>query len=637
MMVPFFANCGGETPPTPDPEKYDVTCNKGVEVKNPSAIQGEEYITDLVAIDGYIMPSDSTKIKVFIASAESSNYHYSRKSDNEAEFSIDAEYVVGKIDIELNFDAYSVFVTKGAKIEVGKETAIPNTAYATVLSSDGALPRAPTSVKVGDIILTEGYTYSLVENTLSKANFSIDGQYVTGPINIDLSITFTVTVNAAKTIEYKEIAISGSKYQTSFRLPTGSSGTFPSEPTSVKIGNTTLTEEQYDYILEEKSSVAYISIEAQYITGPVYIDLLVGNIYTAEALVSDGSIDLTLSKTSINTLVDYETKISFPADVGDTYHGYRLQDKPTSVTINGSQITDYTYTIDPLRLNEATLKIDKKYLTGAVKIVFATLIANTKWYEFPDWWNYCSTKQGDIPIANEGEIGKIVGVKVNGLLHQVRLIDINHKNAEDAEPEAHCTFEFANVITKSDGEILTTCWNHEDGDISANYHFNLSTLNKFLNDNDDSIFKKLPESLQGAIKEVTKPVAMSEVHTPTLLKYEITPYTTKLFPLSYREISKQTGVVGMQEEGMIYKYYEDYLYEEAIREARIKTALGDDVAQTYWLRSPYTDFGKYAWYVSDGIRGEEDPKPQPGDIRRECVHEGLTLDNQLPVAPAFCI
>lgn len=101
---------------------------------------------------------------------------------------------------------------------------------------------------------------------------------------------------------------------------------------------------------------------------------------------------------------------------------------------------------------------------------------NKKWYEYNDWWNYCSSgKNGEQAMTDD--IGKEVNVTVNGQVHKVRLIGVEHDVlSDDTTKKAHCTFEFSNLLSDSNGYSLATLWNTKDGTSSTNYDYENSDL-----------------------------------------------------------------------------------------------------------------------------------------------------------------
>ncbi|MCQ2795395.1 MAG: DUF6273 domain-containing protein, partial [Bacilli bacterium] len=678
MAISLLASCN-QPAPTPDPEKYEVTCTNGVTVTNPTATYCENYETTLTVNDGTILPDEVTEVtvnevpitacaeyiknndneaifsidgsyvlgpinidlglnyvvtvtngvtleegtelatidtkyettltaitsesalpnsltEVTIGGEPSTNYEYDKKSGTEATFLVEASYVTGPINIELGLN-YAVTVTKGVTLEKGTEGAVPNTKYETTLTvTEGTILPGEVTVKIGGDD-SSYYTYNRDSDT--KATFIVEASYVTGPIDIRLDYLYQVTVTEGVTLKEGTGTIApNTKYETTLTVNSGLS--LPNVLTSVTVNGNKLTS-GYDYELESGLiTKANFSIDAECVTGPINIELGLGTVYIA-ILTASGGETITLSNTVVNTLEDYETTISFS---DETYHNKNFPNAPTSVKVNNEDVT-YTYVVNELKRNEATLKIDKSLLTGDVVITLPQLTDKTKWYEFSDWWNYCSPSEAnDISAATEDDVGQIVGVKVYDLMHKVRLIGIDHKNAEtDVNPEAHCTFEFANVITDSNGAVITH-WDEDD-----NYNFPDSTLNNLLSNNNDCIFKTLPSGLQGAIKQVTKKVGTSKDGTT----YIATEFSTKLFPLAHDEMADHHNFVA-EGEGSKYQYYID-------GGSLVKTPVGSTNAQEYWLRSPGTEWFTQVWFCNrDGV----------------LWFNGIAF-GAFAVAPAFCI
>lgn len=209
-------------------------------------------------------------------------------------------------------------------------------------------------------------------------------------------------------------------------------------------------------------------------------------------------------------------------------------------------------------------------------------------------------------------IGDTKTVEVNGLNHKVRIIGFN----QDKDLEGNSvgiTFEFANVITDSNGKAVTTKWNIKEPKTNEpnNYDFPDSTFNDLLNEGDNSIFKALPIGLQQAIKIVNKKVGLDSSYSTK------TPYSTKLFPLAHDEMVNNESYVA-DGEGTKYQYYIDHPNDAD----RIKRKVGGEVGEFYWLRSPYTgNCSYYAWSVRDGGR----------------LYYYNIYNYAFAVAPAFCI
>ncbi|MCQ2795131.1 MAG: DUF6273 domain-containing protein [Bacilli bacterium] len=192
-------------------------------------------------------------------------------------------------------------------------------------------------------------------------------------------------------------------------------------------------------------------------------------------------------------------------------------------------------------------------------------------------------------------VGDTKTVKINNKDHKVRIIGFNHDYSElpdEGEPDPNkklgITFEFANVITDSDGNAVTTPWNPSG---SKNYDYRSSTLNTFLN---NDVLHMLPSSgdpnnpdLKEVIKQVDKKVGVSTdsgtTYTATSFDGVTYPYP-HLFPLAHDEITVEEETHVASDEGETYQYYKSYEHQRY----RIKKIAGSDERDVYWLRSPYT-------------------------------------------------
>ena len=272
-----------------------------------------------------------------------------------------------------------------------------------------------------------------------------------------------------------------------------------------------------------------------------------------------------------------------------------------------------TYNFNPNK-KEITVKVASNGKC-VIKAIAETPKENLEAYK----WSEIS-QLSEMGLADDlFKVGDIKKVTVNEKDHDVRIIGFNHDALKsDKTKTAGITFEFANVITKSNGDADTTYWNNESA--STNYKYSKSTLNDYLNKDSNCIFNKLPDELKadGIIKEVYKPVAEGS-------SYEINEtYTTKLFPLSYREITASGDTEFVKDEGFTYPFYtgEDYDTDDN----RIKKEVGSEVndfGESYWLRSPAIgeNLSSDAWYVGYG-----------GGLSPGGIYVLLYM-----VAPAFCI
>jgi len=224
----------------------------------------------------------------------------------------------------------------------------------------------------------------------------------------------------------------------------------------------------------------------------------------------------------------------------------------------------------------------KEWQLDGVKFNFSTPITNNitlkasyntvKWY---DDNNYVAN-------LSESNIGLTRGVMVNNQVHKVRLIGINHDDLADGSGnKAHTTWEFANLISDSNGYSLATQW-HDTNDAPQNQDFLNSSIRKALtsegnftrpsgnnilfatkgetqwnNSYTNTILSMLPNGLQNQLKLVNKPVGTGTDYTETT-------YSDKLFLLS----SKEMGYINANDKGFgeTYSYYSGHTTEtDAIR------------------------------------------------------------------------
>lgn len=196
---------------------------------------------------------------------------------------------------------------------------------------------------------------------------------------------------------------------------------------------------------------------------------------------------------------------------------------------------------------------------------------STSWYLDTDYLN--SLKPEDVN-ANGG-VTQVI--PVNGKLHKVRLIGVDHDElADDSGNKAHTTWEFVNYISDSNGYSIATPWNWKFGETSIAQDYPNSNLRKALDGQGNgeiawyekgsptkstayttSVLDMLPKDLQGVLKEVKKDVAIGPNMT-------VKSFNTKLFPLSYREMTTATDTQAA-EEGTTYARYKGMIQDKDIR------------------------------------------------------------------------
>ncbi|MCQ2795129.1 MAG: DUF6273 domain-containing protein [Bacilli bacterium] len=233
------------------------------------------------------------------------------------------------------------------------------------------------------------------------------------------------------------------------------------------------------------------------------------------------------------------------------------------------------------------------------------------------------------------KIGATKKVKINEKDHIVKIIDFNHDYSElpdEGNPDPNkvlgITFEFANVITDSNGNAVTTIWDGEYEVSGNNYDYRKSVLNTFLN---NDVLNMLPSSgdldnpdLKEVIKPVDKKVGVNESETEGSQYYTAISYDGETYPypylflLAYDEMANNGSWV-TEGEGTKYQYYEEYPNQAD----RIKRKVGIESGngEGYWIRSPRANGSYGAWIV--GIDGR---------LRHYSVYSFA-----FAVAPAFCI
>lgn len=281
---------------------------------------------------------------------------------------------------------------------------------------------------------------------------------------------------------------------------------------------------------------------------------------------------------------------------------------------------------------------------------------NVLWKKVQFWWEdtaYLNSLTVD-DVGTENE------VEVNGVIHKVRLIGVDHDDLVTGG-KAHTTWEFVDLISDANGYSLATYWKNTNTTGGSNQDYLNSSVRKAIDgqgNGDCSWFEKdsksystrytgsvlsmLPAALQAVLKNVTKQVATGS-------GYGLTNYNTKLFQLSYREMTQKSSSYA-KEEGTTYQYYKNNDNDNARIKyqvkwhdgARTSSLSGKDVAGAYtgtkysyagynhsienygcihWLRSPITGGGLDAWNVlSDGG-----------------LSNYYVYYNACPVAPAFCL
>lgn len=283
---------------------------------------------------------------------------------------------------------------------------------------------------------------------------------------------------------------------------------------------------------------------------------------------------------------------------------------------------------------------------------------NVLWKKVQFWWEdtaYLNSLTVD-DVGTENE------VEVNGVIHKVRLIGVDHDDLETGG-KAHTTWQFVNAISDANGDCIAAFWHETSTTSGGNYDFINSSIRKALTGKGNasvygwyqktgttkssvynkSLIEMLPAGLVAKMKEVTKKVA-------TTSSYTLTDFTDKLFLLSYREMTPDSSSYA-KEEGATYKYWQnhntnadritkqihgDVVYTTSAKPTDTPYAQAGNTCYNYagynykadatggavlWLRSPGTNGGSVAWLVGRG-----------GSLDSSFVYYSA-----YGVAPAFCL
>lgn len=194
----------------------------------------------------------------------------------------------------------------------------------------------------------------------------------------------------------------------------------------------------------------------------------------------------------------------------------------------------------------------------------------------------------------------------------MRIIGFNHDYTDKDHPDetrVGITFEFASVLTNSSGEAVKNRWG---GPNTCCYPD--SILNAYLNT--DFLPNKIPDDLKNVIKTVYKETTLGHDGV-----YELAHYPTKLFPLSYEEMTNVPSDM-MGHEGFIYQYYDEHDNDVFRIKETAEPASNSGTPTNYWLRS----FPVGMLYVA----GTCEPT---GRLNGRPIIGGITDG----MAPGFCI
>ena len=300
-----------------------------------------------------------------------------------------------------------------------------------------------------------------------------------------------------------------------------------------------------------------------------------------------------------------------------------------------------------------------KFKMPAKNVTYTAKFANENaWFFKTDWWKYCSSgKDGE--QATTADIGQEVNLTVNNQIHKVRLIGVGHDDLYDGSGKAHCTFEFSNLLSDSNGYSLATFWSKQTGQESTNYNYLDSNLRKALDgygngilywyqkdsitksDISKSAYDMLPNELQSKIKTVKKQVACSS-------SYIIDNYEAKVFALTHDEMTESSSEYAKDGEGTTYQYYKDH--DNASSRIKYQVKRHDGAATSYssisdlpypaYNYAGYNDseetYGSYYLLTSPNVSSEQNAWNVNCDGEFDYYYTYVYSDAHA-VAPAFCI
>lgn len=269
------------------------------------------------------------------------------------------------------------------------------------------------------------------------------------------------------------------------------------------------------------------------------------------------------------------------------------------------------------------------------------------------WWE-------ETDILTEDDIGTTREVEVNGQIHTVRLIDIDHDDLADGTGKAHTTWQFTNLLSDSNGYSLAALWQDTATTSDSNYDFPNSTMRKCLDGLGSGtlawyekggttksttytkpVIEMLPQGLQNVLKNVYKPIG---VNTGS---WVVNLYDTKVFLLSYSEITSASSQYTLKE-GIQYAYWQTHDTDADRIMYQLKWHDGALTNSTDITDPLYGSGHSYAGYNSltasdGGIQRLRSPNiyyaAQASYVRvtGELSGYGSVLDQAFAVAPCFCI
>ncbi|MCQ2753321.1 MAG: DUF6273 domain-containing protein [Bacilli bacterium] len=185
-------------------------------------------------------------------------------------------------------------------------------------------------------------------------------------------------------------------------------------------------------------------------------------------------------------------------------------------------------------------------------------------------------------------VGDTKKVKVADITYDARIIGFNHDELTSKTGTASMTIEFAQVITKNNGDAYFERFDERVGEDYRGGIYDNYLQNVF--------FPMFPLDLQSCIKQVSKPVLVWNWDDTR----EMQSCDTKIFPLSLAELNL-TSAFYWDAEGSVYPYYADCPADKRIK--KTCKVVGSGIAPFpvgYWSRSILQgDDYHQAYYIKD--------------------------------------
>lgn len=543
----------------------------------------------------------------------------------------------------------------------GTSEAIP---AQTVIEGEKATePKKPTRAGGDDAIYTfnewqlDGNTFDfntpITKNITLKADWNIVHKYAI-TVGTHKHLSFTTTdgkdLNNTKAIEGQDfkfkMRVDEESNETTYKLPT---------QLSIYIGDSKYPLTKDVTITETTQYLeADVTISANQITGDIkingsaipinYYEIKVFN-YGVKISSEDFDPDYPYAESNKNKDITFVQDGSYALPtIKDIY--LEVDDK-NWISPEGSEYCSYDEANHKLTINANKVNSNLIIVVSSPEY---KLLENLDWDDISD----CS-KSGFAPTLFK--IGDEKTIKVNNIDQKVRIIDFNHDKDKNGN-KIGITFEFANLLSDSNGYSLATLWNTINGNSSKNYDYLNSDLRKALDglgngtlrwyqkgSNTKSIayiepvIKMLPSDLQNNIKTAKKCIG-------TTYSYKLTDYDAKIFALTYNEITSSSERYA-KVEGTTYQYYKDHDNDSSRIKQQVKgrdgavigstkitdliwnpynyagynSSIEDNYGGFYWLTSPRTNSPYNAWHIHFD-----------GHFAFNHVYYG-----GYAIAPAFCI